>query len=399
QKAAKKAMAFPNAFGLTVRYAMKAAPNAAIIRVLGKAGLHIDASSGYEAERAIYAGIPAEHIQITAQQFPENLEALVRKGVRFNACSLLQLASYGQRCEGGAVSIRLNPGMGSGHNNRTNVGGTASSFGIWHAYLDEAMAIAERYNLTIQRVHTHIGSGSDPAVWQKVALMSLEMCAKLPSVTVLNLGGGFKVGRVEGEETTDLAKIGEPIQREFEKFAQQHGRALHLEIEPGGFLVGNAGVLIASVMDVVDTGPEGYRFIKIDAGMTEIIRPSMYGSQHPIRIAPMQTDAQQEARDRSDYLVVGHCCESGDILTPKAGDPEGLQARCLLKPRVGDAVIIGGAGAYCSGMSAKNYNSFPEAPEVMQRTSGEFSLIRRKQTMAQLIENEIGIDLSAHDQH
>ena len=250
QRYARNAMAFPNAFGLTVRYAMKASPNGSIIRTLAREGLHIDASSGYEAERALLVGIPAESIQITAQQFPENIEELTSKGVLFNASSLLQLESYGQRCYGGSVSIRLNPGMGSGHNNRTNVGGIASSFGIWHEYINDAIAIAEKYKLTINRVHTHIGSGSDPMVWQRVALMSLEMCAKLPDATVLNLGGGFKIGRIAGEETTNLTKIGEPVKQAFGNFAHRYGRKLHLEIEPGCYLVGNAGVIICSVTDM-----------------------------------------------------------------------------------------------------------------------------------------------------
>ena len=87
---AQKALDFPNAFGLTARYAMKACPNVAVIRILSDQGLHIDASSGYEARRAIRAGVPPAHIQITAQQLPDDLSDLVDQGVLFNACSLHQ---------------------------------------------------------------------------------------------------------------------------------------------------------------------------------------------------------------------------------------------------------------------------------------------------------------------
>ncbi len=114
--------------------------------------------------------------------------------------------------------------MGSGHNNRTNVGGPAASFGIWHEHLDEALAIGKQYGLRFVRLHTHIGSGSDPEVWQRVALMSLETCLRLPDVTVLNLGGGYKVARVAGEQTADLQKIGQPIAEAFRSFAERHGR-------------------------------------------------------------------------------------------------------------------------------------------------------------------------------
>jgi diaminopimelate decarboxylase len=382
---AQKVLAAPNAFGLTARYAMKACPTAAVVRVLTGQGLHIDASSGYEAERAIAAGVPAERIQLTAQQLPEDLAALVDAGMLFNACSLAQIDAFGRLCPGSSLSIRLNPGLGSGHSNRTNVGGPSASFGIWHEYLDDALAAAERHGLSVTGVHTHIGSGTDPVVWQRVALLALELCARVPGATRLSLGGGFKVGRVEGEETADLARIGAPIADAFRAFAARHDRELRLELEPGTYLVANAGALDASVIDVVDTGREGFRFVKLDTGMTEILRPSLYGAQHPIEVVPVGRD---EA-GRSDYLVVGHCCESGDVLTPARGDPEGLAPRRLRDARIGDAVVIGGVGAYCSGMSAVHYNSFPEAAEVMIARDGRVELVRTRQTLAQVTQNEL----------
>ena len=111
---ADRALAFPNAFGLTVRYAMKACPNAAVIRVLTSRGLHIDASSGFEARRALLAGVPADQIQITAQQLPPDFEELHKLGIQINACSLNQLRSFARSCPGGELSVRLNPGLGSG---------------------------------------------------------------------------------------------------------------------------------------------------------------------------------------------------------------------------------------------------------------------------------------------
>src|SRR5664280_2416036 len=138
------------------------------------------------------------------------------------------------------LSIRVNPGLGSGHNNRTNVGGPSASFGIWYEHLDKALASGRKYGLRFTRLHTHIGSGSDPKVWQRVALMSLDICSHLPDATVLNLGGGFKIGRVSGEETADLQKIGLSVVEAFRSFSEKYKRRLHLEIEPGTYLVANA---------------------------------------------------------------------------------------------------------------------------------------------------------------
>jgi diaminopimelate decarboxylase len=385
ERAAREVLAFPNAYGLTARYAMKALPTAAILRILTGTGLHIDASSGFEAERALLAGVAPERIQLTAQELPRDLKGLVERGVLFNACSLRQLECYGQLFPGRAVSVRINPGLGSGHNNRTNVGGPASGFGIWHEHLDDVRAIAREYDLALTGMHTHIGSGGDPEVWKRCARLSLDIAVRLPEVTRLSLGGGMKVARMPGEAGADLQEIGHAVRADFEAFAERHGRRLHLEIEPGTYLVALAGAIVASVIDVTDTGTGGYRFVKTDTGMTEFLRPNLYGAQHPIEVVPFDG----ESRGEDDYVVVGHCCESGDMMTPAPGDPETLAPRRLTRPVVGDALVIGGAGAYCSGLAGKNYNSFPEAPEVLLDLDGQPRLIRARQTLEQIIANEV----------
>ncbi len=148
---AGQVLAFPNAFGLVGRYAMKALPTAAIVRSMADAGLEIDASSGYEAERALRAGIAPSRIQITAQELPRNLRELIDAGVLFNACSLHQLRVFGELYPGRSLSVRINPGLGSGHSNRTNVGGPSSSFGIWHELLDEVLQTAGAHDLHISQ--------------------------------------------------------------------------------------------------------------------------------------------------------------------------------------------------------------------------------------------------------
>jgi len=380
----RRALEFPNAYGLTVRYAMKALSNAAVLRIVDRMGIHIDASSGFEAARALRAGVPPGHIQITAQELPADLATLLDQGVLFTACSRRQLRAYGELRPGSEACIRVNPGLGSGHSNRTNTGGPSASYGIWHGHLDEALELAQAYKLSITRIHTHIGSGGDPKVWERCARLSLEIAAQFPDVHTLNLGGGFKVGRMPGEETADVQAIGRAIKADFEAFARNHGRKLHLEIEPGTYLAANAGALVCTVIDVVDTGPKGYNFIKIDSGMNEVLRPSIYGAQHPIAVVP----ATPEQRGQKDYIVAGRCCESGDILTPEPGNPEALAPRTLAEARIGDALVVGGAGAYCAAMATKNYNSFPEAPEILLANDGTCHLIRQRQTLDQILQNE-----------
>ena len=190
---AQNALNFPNSFGLTVRFAMKACPNAAILQLFKSMGVNFDASSGYEVERAMKAGIDPHLMSLSSQEFPSNFASLHEKGLEFNACSLRQLEEFGKLFPGGKCGVRFNPGRGSGGTGKTNVGGPASSFGIWHESKDKVKEIAEKYKLKIVRVHTHIGSGSDPVIWQSVAASSLSLVEYFKDVTTLNLGGGYKV--------------------------------------------------------------------------------------------------------------------------------------------------------------------------------------------------------------
>jgi diaminopimelate decarboxylase len=383
---ATKALAFPNVHGLTVRYAMKASPNAAILRIFDACGLHFDTSSGWECDRAIKAGIAANKLSLSTQQMPSQADfvRLDQAGINFNACSLSQLENFGAWLPGSSLGLRFNPGLGSGGTSKTNVGGPSSSFGIWHEHLSDVQEIVAKYRLKVVRIHTHIGSGSDPLVWQKAADLSVNIIRQFPDATILNLGGGYKVGRMSHEKSTDLTVVGQPILDKLKALQAETGRSLHLEIEPGTFLLANSCSLVTTVQDVVDTGKDGYNFLKLDAGMTEILRPSLYAAQHPIIVIP-----RKETSETKRYVVVGHCCESGDLITPTPNSTEELGPRELAQAAIGDLCIIEGAGAYCSAMSAKNYNSFPEAAEALLRENGEFVVIRRRQTLDQIVTNEV----------
>ena len=242
--------------------------------------------------------------------------------------------------------------------------------------------VAARYGLTIGTLHTHIGSGTDPEVWKRAMRMTLDLVAQFPDVAAVNLGGGFKVGRMPEEPSVDMDEVAAHVRGELEAFRQRDGRALRLEIEPGTYLVAQAGAVVATCVDVVDTGRDGYVFAKLDTGMPEVARPAMYGAQHPI-------DVLAADRPTADVVFVGPCCESGDILTPAPGYPEALAPRRVPQPQIGDLVVIGGAGAYCAAMSTINYNSYPQAPEIMLEPDGALRLLRRRQALGQVWANEV----------
>ncbi|MGI8431584.1 MAG: diaminopimelate decarboxylase, partial [Chthoniobacterales bacterium] len=278
--------------------------------------------------------------------------------------SLHQLETYGRSFPKTEIGVRINPGVGSGHSHKTNVGGPASSFGIWHESVEEIKAVAAKYQLTITRLHTHIGSGTDPLVWTRVARLSLDQVRSFPRVTTLNLGGGFKVARMSYEKKTDLQEISRVVTEALRVFAQETGRELQLEIEPGTYLAANAGSLITTIDDIVATGSDGYKFLKLDSGMTDILRPTLYAAQHPLVVVNDRPSAPER------YVVVGHCCESADLLTPHPDDSEVVATRLLQKAEIGDLLVVEGVGVYCASMSARNYNSFPRTPELLRRVDG-----------------------------
>lgn len=383
---AKTLLAINAPYGKTIRYAVKANPHAYILKLLDEAGLHFDASSYYEALRCIEVGIDPAHILLTSQQVlsDEEMQDVVDKGVQYTATSLTQLEVFGRLSAGGEVSVRINPGVGIGATKRTNTGGRDSSFGIWHEYIDDVHALAKKYDLKIIRVHTHIGTGGDPEVWRTVAVESVGLLEHFPDAHTINLGGGFKVARMSDEAhmAADVAAIGEVISDAVKAFGEKSGREVKLELEPGTYIMANSGVLVTKVNDIVDTGKDGYTFVKLDAGMNDILRPGMYGAQHPLIVIGGE-------EKEGDFVYVGHNCESGDIWTPKPGDPESVATRKTHVPTIGSLVVVGGAGAYCAAMNASGYNSFPASGEVARTSQGEFVEISRKGSWKEYMNREV----------
>ena len=359
-KYAKEAKLFKTAYGTAVRYAVKANPNKEVVQLFDSLGLLFDASSAEEAELLLSFGIKPQKIALNSQQLPNNLQQLVKNGVFFTATSLHQLEQYCKIAPNSNVGVRLNPGVGSGTNNRVTTGGVAASFGIWHEYIPKIIATAKKANVTITKVHTHIGAGTDPTVWQQSAKITLGLCKKVLSATVVSFGGGFKVGRMPNEQTADIALIGTKINKLVQDFAKDTGREMFVEIEPGTYLTAMAGVLIAKVIDVTNTGKDGYNFIRTNTGMNDFLRTSMYGAQHPLKIVNIKPTAETKK-----YVVVGHNCESGDILTSAKGNPDQIEPRQLNKATIGDYLVLAGAGAYCASMRAIGYNAFAPAKEII----------------------------------
>lgn len=383
-EAADNFLAFPSAYGHTVRYAMKANANRNILKLFQNKGLKIDCSSEYEAYRAIAAGYDAADLQISGQETPTNLADLLEKGVQMVATSLKQMESIGKIASGTEIGVRVNPGMGSWAFKAISTGGETSAFGIWHEYIPQIKELAQKYDLKITKIHIHIGSENTPESWTDSANIGLGFVEQFSDATVLDMGGWFKKAIMPYETSADLQAIGKSVAVKFEEFFERTGRKIHLEVEPGKYMVINSCSVIAKVDDVVDTGDNGYTFIRTNTGMTEMPRVPMYGVQQPITVL-------NDSEESQDYVIVWHCCESGDILTSKLYSQEEIEAISLPKVSVWDTIVIDWVGAYNASMSMKNYNSFPEAGEVMILENGDIKEIRVRQEPEAIWKNEVEV--------
>jgi len=399
----RRVLSMPHAFGLSAGFAMKANPSRAILEIMAREGMGIDASSLNEARRARQAGVPAERIMLTSQQVPEgqdrrDLEALMAEGLRYNACSLrqLELVAPFARARGIPLAVRVSPGVGSGETVTRNTGDKYSSFGVHLHDLDRFTAAARAAGVTLATVHVHIGSGGDPAAWAENVDRMLAIVEKwFPDARALNLGGGFKEARMPDEKPADVTALGAHAKARFEAFADLTGRKLHMIVEPGTYLVANAGWLVTRVVDRKSSGPDGFDFVLADGGMEANVRPAMYGSRHPFYVVSKEGELRSSeydlgaARGVAERVVVGRCCESGD--SQSLDDHGHIVPRRMADPAVGDLLVVGGAGAYCAAMSPFNYNSYVQAPEVLLRSDGQLRIIRKPQTLEQVTVNELSL--------
>lgn len=359
KKRAQELLALSAPYGLTVRYAMKANPYPEVIAIFNRLGLHFDASSSYEVSELLEQGIKGGRISLSSQQPAHNLPELLAANVQYVATSLHQLECFAEVAKtGSSVGLRVNPGVGSGHNNRNTTGGPNASFGLWHEYVNEALIYAHKKHITVDRLHVHMGSGADPSIWGAAIEVALAICKKMPDVVTLDIGGGYKVRRADGEVETDMQQVLQAFSEKIQLFYKTTGRQIRLEIEPGTWLVAHAGCLATEIVDIVDTGKDGHVFLRTNTGMNDLMRPTMYGAIHEMTVLNTSSETQ-------NYVVVGHNCETGDILTPAPGKPEMIKPRQLRKANIGDLLVIHDTGAYGASFRARGYNAFPEAKEVL----------------------------------
>jgi diaminopimelate decarboxylase len=364
-----------------VRYAQKACSNVAILDLMRRKGVLVDATTAGEVHRALTAGYRPEEVVYTSDAFDRTaLELAAKLPVGVNCGSSDMIRQIAAVSPGRRLTLRINPGFGHGHSQKTNTGGEGSKHGIWHEQLPDCLALAKQLGVVVHGLHVHIGSGSD---FEHLAQVrhAMERLAALVGrdLEVISAGGGLPTPYRPEDQPLDVARFTSMWLETRDRIQERLGRPVQLEVEPGRYLVAESGGLVCEIRAVKVQGSKTYYIV--DAGFNNLARPVLYGAYHPISICP--SDGRPVSQTQP-VVVAGPLCESGDVFTQSEGGF--VETRELPVARVGDFLTIHCAGAYGFSMSS-NYNSTPTAAEVLVR-EGEAVLIRERQPIEDLVRLE-----------
>ncbi|MEA2702006.1 MAG: diaminopimelate decarboxylase [Candidatus Parcubacteria bacterium] len=350
-------------------YAIKTNSNPHIVRLIKDAGIYgIDAVSSNEVRLALELGYRPEQVIFTpSNPSTDAIREVGEQGVLQNLGSLSEISRFCGIFPGGQISVRICPEVAAGEFEANLTGGIGSKFGISLTDMKEAQAICKVAGVSIVGIHGHIGSGFyEPSAFRKAVTKLCEVAMTLPEVTFVDVGGGYGVRYLPGEEEVDIGGFAREIGGIFTTFAASTKRDIQLYLEPGKFLVSTTTVLLARVTTIKEK--DGTTFVGLDTGFNHLIRPAMYGAYHHIVNVSRPGGAMRKV------AVVGYLCESADVFNR---DIE------LADPREGDLVAILVSGGHASVLSS-NYNLNGFAAEVLI-TGNKATLTKKRQTYEEML--------------
>ncbi len=328
-------------------FAMKANPYPSILSVFEEMELGFECVSPGELERieGQFPDLPKERFLFTPNFAPrEEYQRGFEAGAMVTLDNLYPLLQWPDTFAGREVLVRIDPGQGRGHHRYVRTAGPRSKFGVAPDELPMLAEKAKEIGMRVIGLHAHVGSGvRRGGTWSDTAVF-LESCREFfPDIEILNLGGGLGVPERPGQERLDLGEVDEALSL----FKAAHP-GLQLWLEPGRFLVSEAGVLLARVTQLKSKGH--IRYVGVETGMNSLIRPALYGAHHWI------VNLTRLEEDPTDFFeVVGPICESGDVLG---------HGRRLPEPQEGDVLLVANTGAYGRAMSSE-YNLRAPAMEIL----------------------------------
>ncbi len=363
-----------------ILYAYKANTSLALCALLKKEGAGADTVSGGEIETALKIGLAGKDIIYSSNsKTVEELRLAVDSGVTVNVDSLEELEQLelvaAKRKKTTSISFRINPGIDPKTHPKIATGLKSSKFGlhiVGGSALEAYRRAKEMKHLEIAGIHTHIGSQiTDASPFVEAADKLMEFAALLKKelemrLDYVDLGGGLGIP-YHNEKAVTPDELAQAVVSVVTEWTKSLGYEPELWLEPGRYIVANAGLLLSRVQTVKTTPCK--KIINLDAGFNTLIRPAMYDAYHRITVVGKTGETASEK-----YDVAGSVCESGDIF---AKDRE------LPKTEAGDLIVIHDAGAYGYAMASR-YNSRPMPPEVLIRKNGTYENIRERETMKDL---------------
>lgn len=361
---------------IRIKYAAKALTNISILKLIRKHGAGVDVVSLQEAHLAMKAGYTPAEIMFTPSGvgFEEIAEG-VRSGFSINLDNLSVLEKFGKKY-GSAYPccIRLNPSIMAGGNLKISTGHSNSKFGISIKQLEDILTLVNKYQIQVNGLHIHTGSDiKETEAFLKTAEALFDAAQHFPNLKFMDFGSGFKVAYKEGDIVTDVHDLGGKLAKAFNIYCERYGRKLELWIEPGKYIVSEAGTLVAETSVVKQTPT--ITFAGVNSGLNHLIRPMMYDAYHHI------INLSNPKGEEKLYTVVGYICET---------DTFGSD-RHLNEIREGDILAFKNAGAYGFSM-ASNYNSRPKPAEVLV-VNGQAKLIRERERTEDLIKGQVEVDV------
>ena len=357
--------------GSEIKYAAKALTNISILKLVRSLGAGVDVVSVQELRLALHAGFSPNKVMFTPNNVDfSEIEEAVSLGAEITLDNLPSLEKFGLRFGStNPVAIRLNPHIMAGGNLKISTGHSHSKFGISIQQQQQILSVVKKYGMDISGLHIHTGSEiTDISVFIQVAEILLEIATYFPSLRFVDFGGGFKVAYKSGDKVTDIEELGRQLGKSVSGFNEKFGKKLEIRVEPGKFLVSEAGYLITTATVVKET--PSVTFVGVNSGLNHLIRPMMYEAWHEI------INASNPAGELKQYTISGNICETDNFGS----------GRLLPEVREGDLIIMLNAGAYGYTM-ASQYNSRFRPAEVLIKNSEAF-LIRRRETMEDLLQGQ-----------
>jgi diaminopimelate decarboxylase len=362
----------------TVNFSPKANSNVELIKIAKSEGLRVDAMSPGEIHLNMLAGYkPEEILYISNNVNEDEFRFAIDAGVKISVDSVSQLEMFGRINPGGKVAFRVNPGVGAGHHAKVITAGQKTKFGIEMNSIPQVKRIIKEYSLKLIGINQHIGSlFMDGEAYLKSTTNILSVARQFDDLEFIDFGGGFGIPykKQSGQSRLDLKDLGVKLSEVIHSWVKEYGKKIEFKIEPGRYIVAESGILLGQV----NAHKTNYniKYIGTDLGFNVLMRPVMYDSHHDIEVY-RGNDTPSSGEEQ--VTIVGNICETGDIIAKDRKLPEIFE---------NDILGVLDSGAYGYSMSS-NYNSRLRPAEVLIEADGNPRLIRRRDTLDDLVRNFI----------